>query len=368
MYNLSKVMKVIESNNLDCLLLVGSPNIKYLIRSNFEGSIALITKDGSKYLITPFLDLNRALNYVKGFEIYTWASKGAEGYDVPSDRVLTGKLSDVLINIIKREGCRVVGIDMGYMEPGFKELTERLGKEFTLKDVTKDILNARMIKESDEVSLMRKALEITEGAIKEVVNEIKDGMTELEVAGLLEYHMRKLGAEWFAFPTIVAYGINSSYPHAFATSQKVGKEGPIVMDLGAVYSCYSSDITRTITLGNDPELRRLIEVVAEAMHAGIDRAGPGVKASEVDKVVREFLSRHGLKKYFIHSTGHGVGIEVHEPPRLSPTSDTELKPGMVVTVEPGIYIRSKYGIRVENMVLITKGGAEVLNKLPEVLL
>ncbi|HHP51482.1 MAG TPA: aminopeptidase P family protein [Moorella mulderi] len=220
-------------------------------------------------------------------------------------------------------------------------------------------------KEPGEVENIEKALRIAEEGFGYIAERLQPGWRERDGALELEYFLGKRGSEGPAFPTIVASGPRSALPHGVASDRVLQPGDVVVLDFGATYGGYCSDFTRTLALGPvDPLWFKIHALVREAQEKAIDHIRAGIKAQEVDRVAREHLCRAGYGEYFVHGLGHGVGMEIHESPSLSPKSAEELQPGMVITVEPGVYLPGKGGVRLEDMVLVQEGGAEVLTRAP----
>ncbi len=230
-------------------------------------------------------------------------------------------------------------------------------------------LVVRAVKDKEEIEIIKKNLLLSDEAFLYTLRVIKPGMTEIEVAAEFEYYSRKKGAEGVSFPTIVASGSRSSIPHAIASNKVINNNEPIVIDFGIKLDRYCTDTTRTVFVGKPSDkFVETYKIVLDAMNEGIAMIKEGVKASDVDSKVRGYLAKYGLDKYFLHGTGHGVGLEIHEIPTLNEASNDVLGEGMVVTVEPGVYFKNEFGIRIENMVLVKKNSAEVLTTLPTELL
>jgi len=240
-------------------------------------------------------------------------------------------------------------------------------KSFCHKDVDMVPANGcvdalRAIKEPGELKLMREALRLDLKAYHAIERWIKPGVTEFDLLHRLEAFIRKEGVV-FAFDPIIASGPNSAYPHARVTERKLCHKEPVLIDLGMDYKGYKSDLTRMFFLDTMPtSYKEVLSVVSDAQHEAFKVIRPGVRARDVDAVVRNYLKKYDLAANFTHSLGHGVGMEVHEAPRLSLSSDAILQENMVCTVEPGVYFPGKYGIRLEEMVLVTKKGCEVLTR------
>lgn len=227
----------------------------------------------------------------------------------------------------------------------------------------------RQLKDEDELAIMREAAQIGCQLFDEILTVISPGMTEIEVAAELEFRARRKGAEGMSFETIVASGARSALPHGRATGTKLPRKGFLTMDFGVMWKGYCSDMTRTVYLGS-PSLREraVYQTVLEAEGAGIAAVEAGVECGVVDEAARRVLRAQGLADYFTHSTGHGVGLEIHEGPRVGAKQKTRLAPGMVITIEPGVYLAGEFGIRIEDMVVVGRGGREILTPATKALI
>lgn len=224
----------------------------------------------------------------------------------------------------------------------------------------------RFVKDENEIARIRDAGRVTVEAFEEVLPEIRPGVKESDLAAELEYRMRRKGAEGAAFETIVASGPRGAYPHARATGKLLQKCELVILDLGAILGGYAADMTRTLYLDKpDKRVRSLYNAVLEAQRQGVEALRPGVAAGRVDAAARRVLRQRSLSRYFTHSTGHGVGLEVHEKPRVARGEKTRLEPGCVVTVEPGIYLQDFGGIRIEDTVHVGADGPEILTPAPK---
>jgi Xaa-Pro aminopeptidase len=227
----------------------------------------------------------------------------------------------------------------------------------------------RTVKDGDELALMAEAARTGCKLFEHVLGVLRPEIAEIEVAAELEYQARKLGAEGMSFETIVAAGSRSAMPHGRATSAPLPRRGFVTMDFGIIHKGYCSDMTRTVFLGKPkPEERKVYEAVLEAQENAVHAVAPGASCAEVDEAARSVLRREGLAEFFTHSTGHGVGLEIHEPPRVGAGQTTRLEPGMVITIEPGIYLAGKFGIRIEDIVAVTGSGGQVLTPAPKALI
>jgi Xaa-Pro aminopeptidase len=219
----------------------------------------------------------------------------------------------------------------------------------------------RWIKDTDEITKMRRAAALGCRLFEEMLGVMEPGMTESAVAAELEYRARLAGAEAMSFATIVASGERSALPHGHATSARLLRRGFVTLDFGVVLDGYCSDMTRTVHMGRaTDEERTVYDAVLAAQEAGVAAVHAGVSGGDVDEAARSVLRAARLDKWFTHSTGHGVGLEIHEGPRLAARQKQELGAGMVVTIEPGVYMPGKFGVRIEDMVLVTARGAEIL--------
>jgi Xaa-Pro aminopeptidase len=240
-------------------------------------------------------------------------------------------------------------------------LSKILPSGFLLREAPPLVEQARMIKDATEIELIRRAVRLGSSLFDRILKEVRPGVRETEVAAELEYAARKCGAEAMSFPTIVGAGPRSALPHARASQAAIPPSGFVVCDFGVILAGYCSDMSRTVYVGKPTaEARKFYQAVRDAQQAAIEAVRPGVSASEVDQAARKLLRREGLSKYFTHSTGHGVGLEIHEAPRLAAGQGEILRPGMVMTIEPGVYIPVKWGVRIEDMVVVTEHGCEVL--------
>ena len=225
------------------------------------------------------------------------------------------------------------------------------------------------MKDEDELALIAEAAQVGCKLFEHVLGMMRPGIPETEVAAELEHKARVLGAEGMSFETIVASGERSAMPHGRATAAALPRSGFVTLDFGIILKGYCSDMTRTVFLGRPkPGERSVYEAVLEAQEAAVEVVAPGASCAEVDEAARSILKREGLAEAFSHSTGHGVGLEIHEPPRVGAGQSTRLLPGMVITIEPGVYLAGKFGVRIEDMVAVTRTGGQVLTPAPKALI
>lgn len=347
---LARLRAKMIADGADGVLVTKPENMQYF--SGFTGGEgALVITEAEAILITDFRYTEQAEKETEGFAI------------VRQEQALTADAATIL----KRCGQKIL------IEQNHMQLETYLALKNALTDtewLPTELDSLRTIKDEKEVELIRKAVRISDQAFSEVTSIIKAGMTEIEVAAELEYQMRKLGSERPAFQTIVASGVRGSLPHGTA-SDKVIQEGELVtMDFGAVYKGYHSDITRTVCIGKASQKQKeLYHIVLDAQLSGVAAVHAGRKNNAVDAAARYVIIQNGYAKEFGHGLGHGVGLEIHEWPRLSPkAAPMTLESGMIVTVEPGIYIPDWGGIRIEDTVLVTSNGCDILTQSTKKLL
>jgi Xaa-Pro aminopeptidase len=264
--------------------------------------------------------------------------------------------------IAKRKRLKRIGFEPAWLRVDqFDQLKKALPTGTSLHSTANVVEDLRAIKSASEIALIRRSVMANSEAFRRVLRRVRPRQSELEISAELDYQMRVLGAEKPAFDTIVAAGVRSALPHAHPTTQRLEGNEILLIDMGAMLNGYASDMTRVVYLGDPPKrVREMYRAVAEAQLAGIDAVRPGVAASKVDAAARNVLKRYKLDREFIHSTGHGLGLEIHESPKLGKKDKTKLKAGMAITIEPGAYIEGFGGVRIEDTVLVTETGCEVL--------
>lgn len=272
---------------------------------------------------------------------------------------------DVTADAIKKARVKRVGFNPEQMSLSTHKALSKHLKPVKLVATDDPISPLRRCKDAYEVRKMRQAIEVAEQAFQRVRRWLKPGLTEREIAAKLVYEMQRAGAQGETFPSIVASGPNSSIPHAMPGSRKLKKNEVLLFDWGAHVDWYGSDLTRVVWLGSIPRrLRKVFEVVREAHDKAIEAVRAGITAHELDRVARSVIEKAGFGKRFNHALGHGLGMVAHEVPRVGKGTETVLEPGMVITIEPGVYLPGVGGIRLEDDVLVTKRGCEVLTTLP----
>jgi Xaa-Pro aminopeptidase len=328
---------------IDGILITSPYNRRYI--SNFTGSAGVVLiSTHSAQLITDFRYIEQASKQCEGFEVVRFANT------IPQE----------VSQQAKKLGIKRLGFEEDYLTfSSFKAYEKEVEAE--LVPVSGVVEKLRLIKTDAEIKILKEAADIADAAFKYILDFIRPGKTELEVSNELEFFMRRAGAASSSFDTIVASGYRGALPHGVASDKVIESGDFITLDFGAYYKGYVSDITRTIAVGEpDAKLKEIYEIVLEAQLKGIDGFKPGMTGLEADALTRDYITEKGYGEYFGHSTGHGIGLEVHEGPALSVKSSFILEPGMVVTCEPGIYIPGLGGIRIEDDTLITKDGNETL--------
>ncbi|MBN2712081.1 MAG: aminopeptidase P family protein [Planctomycetes bacterium] len=344
---LSSLRKAMSRAGIGAYIATCPEDVHYLSGFTGDDTILLITNK-KQLLITDFRYMEEAQSSASLFEPSIWA-KSQMGF--------AGSL-------VKSFNIKKAGYAPSSISAKSFQMMKKAARGVDFKDCDELVSGLRIIKSPWEMKKMRAALRCAETAFERLKSRIKAGMTETEVKLDLEWEMRRLGAEGVAFDTIVAAGANSSLPHAHAGKRKVLPGKPLLIDFGARKDRYNSDLTRVLFLGSIPKLwEQRYQLVREAHLAGKSVLGPGVTCRDADLAARAVFSREGCAEKFGHSLGHGVGLAVHEQPRLSKVSPVELRPGMVVTVEPGLYYPSSGGIRIEDMYLIVDNGAKRISRL-----
>lgn len=343
MKKIEKLRSAFEKLGIDGILITSPYNRRYM--TNFTGSAGVVLiGSGNAQLITDFRYIEQA-------------TKQCEGYEIIQHK---GSIPDEVAEQVKKLGIKKLGFEQDHLSySSFKAYEKAVGAE--LVPVSGVVEKLRLIKTESEIKILKEAADIADAAFKHILEFIRPGVTELEVSNELEFFMRKAGATSSSFDIIVASGYRSALPHGVA-SEKIIETGDFVtLDFGAYYKGYVSDITRTVAVGKpDDKLKEIYDIVMEAQLRGMAGIKPGMTGKEADALTRNFIAEKGYGENFGHSTGHGIGLEVHEGPALSIKSDIVLEPGMVVTVEPGIYIPGLGGVRIEDDTLITKDHNETL--------
>ncbi|RDW21952.1 M24 family metallopeptidase [Oceanobacillus chungangensis] len=343
MDKLEKLRKALEANELDAIIIESPINRRYITGFTGTSGVAIVSKADNRF-ITDFRYTEQATAQAQGYKII----EHKQGINVE----IKAQLNEMNV---KRVGFEKDYVTYSQFESYQKEFDVEL---IPVSGILEEI---RLIKDNDELALLKKAAEIADDAFEHIQSFIKPGVREIEISNELEFFMRKQGATASSFDTIVASGLRSALPHGVASSKEIQSGELVTLDYGAIYEGYCSDITRTVAVGEiSNKLRTIYDTVLEANIQGIKGIKPGITGKEADALTRDYITEKGFGQYFGHSTGHGIGLEVHEGPALSSRSDVTLKTGMIVTVEPGIYIAGVGGCRIEDDLVITENGNERL--------
>jgi Xaa-Pro aminopeptidase len=338
-------------HRLDALLVTHPPNLRYLC--GFTGSSgALLLTEKKAVFITDGRYTEQARSEVRSAKIVI----ARQGPLAAAATWLSAQLKK------GRRASSKIGIEGEHMTVAARSrLSEIMPSGFRLREAPALVEQARMVKDQEEIACLRAAVLLGASLFDRALEVIRPGVREAEVAAEMEYAARKAGAQEMSFTTIIASGERSALPHGRASQTAIPAQAFVVCDFGVILSGYCSDMTRTVFVGRpSAEARGVYLAVKQAQQAAVDAVRAGISVGEVDRAARKSLQKSGLAKYFTHSTGHGVGLEIHEAPRVA-TGQTEiLEPGMVITIEPGVYVPGKWGVRIEDMVVVTEGGCEVL--------
>lgn len=356
-----RLAEAFEKEKLNSFLVTHMPNVRYLC--GFTGSAGVLAIKDKKFVL--FTDGR-----------YTHQAR----QESVGARVVIAKVAALTAAaewIVEGRRAMSAGFEAEHMAFAALRGLHKLVPGLRLKPTSGIVERLRMVKDSDEIQQTRAAVNLASQVFEAIVAEIKPGVAESSIAAEIEYLCRRMGAEGMSFDTLVAAGKRSALPHGVATGNQVPGNGFVILDFGVILGGYCSDMTRTVHVGRpSADVRDVYDAVLKAQLAGIAAVRPGARPEEVDSAARKVLEKARLGRYFTHSTGHGVGLEIHEPPglrrvakskkypnqRSKPTQgrrDT-LQPGMVITIEPGAYLPGKGGVRIEDMVLVTEGGCEVL--------
>jgi len=357
----SRLRSALEENHLDSLLVTHLPNIRYLC--GFTGSAGvLLVADRGCILFTDGRYRTQAKEEVDGANVDKVGIVIARKSPLlaAADWLIAHKRSSTPASLARVS----VGIEPESITAGMRDRLASMLKgriKVRLLSAPPLIERARMVKDAAEILLIRQAVELGASLFLIARKKIGPGVSEAEVAAAMEYQARRAGAEAMSFPTILASGTRSAIVHGRASNARIPRRGFVVCDFGVILAGYCSDRTRTVHVGRpSTEARQLYDAVLEAQQAAIAAVRPGVTAAEVDGAARRVLRKRKLARYFTHSTGHGLGLEIHEAPRLAEGQAQQLEPGMVVTIEPGAYIPGECGVRIEDVVVVTPSGCEVL--------
>ena len=345
---IKRVIEKIQEQNLDGFLFSSFPNVFYL--SGFKSSNAyVIITPTDKYFFTDARYFEGAKEKLKGWNV-----------------ILLKEGLKQLVEFLKDENFQAVGFEKDKWTLSFYDkfaVKNQLDK--ILKGYEGFLNDVLMIKTEEEIKTIREAVEKTDKIFEKILPKIKEAKTELDVRRMIIDEIFKQGGTGESFPAIVASGKASAVPHWETSNNPIQWNQPLLIDMGMVYNGYCSDFTRTVMIGKvDDEIEKIYNIVKEANLAATEAVKAGVEIKQIDLAARNVIERYGYGDYFIHSTGHGIGIEIHEEPRIFKNNTDTLKENTVFTIEPGIYLPGKGGVRLENVVVARKEGAEVLTKTP----
>ncbi len=321
-------------------------DVFYLSGFPSEGCFMLASAAGDT-LFAPLLLADHARESIKGDSL---------------ELIYKGSLWKGLEEAIKKGKLKKIGFDTSKLTVSTHQaLCKFEGVEWVA--LPELVLSQRMVKDPEEIKVISEACHITHQSCMKMFRQLEVGMTESEVSYQLENLFHAAGSPKVAFETIVAFGENAAFPHHVVTTKKLTKNTTVLMDIGCSMGGYKSDLTRTFFFGKiTPRFQKIYDIVKQAQSQGVAAVRVGVTAGEIDAVCRDHIKKEGYGDYFIHGTGHGVGIDIHEPPRLGMTSKEVLQENMIVTVEPGIYLQGEFGVRIEDTLLVQKNGCRVLTK------
>ncbi|RFA32793.1 Xaa-Pro dipeptidase [Virgibacillus dokdonensis] len=351
MSKLTKLKQALEAKKLDGILISSGINRRYMTGFTGTAGVALISLTDARF-ITDFRYTNQANEQIADFTVV----EHKQG------------LNEEIKQQLKIMGIKKLGFEQDHVT--YSEYTTFNDTfEVELIPVNNMVESLRIFKTNDELAIMKKAAKIADDAFDHIQSYIKPGVREIDISNELEFFMRKQGATSSSFDIIVASGYRSALPHGVASNKKIQSGELVTMDYGALYQGYCSDITRTVAVGEiNDQLHSIYHIVLEAQLRGVTAIKPGVTGKEADAATRDYIKENGYGEFFGHSTGHGLGMEVHEAPSLSFKSEKPLEKGMVVTVEPGIYIPEVGGCRIEDDVVLTETGNERLTLAPKELI
>ena len=340
----------LSQSGLDALLVTGQKNIYYL--TDFWGTNA-----------TVFITKNRRL-FLTDSRYTLIAKQSVHGFDIIESK---DPLKDI-VKIIEADKLETIGFD-NQVSFAYYQGLQAIFEGYTLSPQSNFMEELRMIKDEKELATIRKACSISDRAFTDVLDFIKPGQTtELQVANFLDFRMREYGASGISFESIIASGYRSAMPHGVASEKVIQSGETLTMDFGCYYNHYVSDMTRTIHIGDTTdEEREIYDIVLRSNQALIDAAKAGMTRRDYDKVARDVIVEAGYSDYFTHGIGHGIGLDIHEIPYFG-NSDETIEAGMVLTDEPGVYLADKYGVRIEDDIIITENGCELITLAPKELI
>jgi len=351
---LGQVQAAIAERRLHALLVSYLPNIRYLCGFTGGAGVLVITAR-DKILFTDGRYTEQAKKEVKGATVKI---------------VKKAALAAAAEWLKKHASLRRIGFESAHTTVAERALLAKtIGRSANLVAGPPIVEPLRMIKDAEEIACIRAACQLGVQLFSKVKGKLRPGVTESALAGELEFAARQAGVDQMAFPTIIAAGERSALPHGRASNAPISQSGFVVCDFGVILAGYCSDMTRTVHVGHPQSAARsTYEAVREAQQAALDAVKPGATTGEVDQAARKLLYNRKLGEFFTHSTGHGLGLEIHESPKIAAAQKEVLRPGMVITIEPGVYLPGKWGVRIEDTVVVTETGCEILTACPKDLL
>jgi Xaa-Pro aminopeptidase len=351
MSRIEKIREILDELSLDAFYITHIPNIRYITGFSGSSAFVLITKN-QNYFLTDFRYKEQSAEQVKGFDI-----------------IINYLANEEMKKLFEKHGFKKVGFESTHLTVHQLENLEKNFAGVSFKPVAERIEKLTMVKTPDEVAKVKKAIEISDKTFSKLLEIIKPGMTEKDVSAEITYWHKKFGAEKDSFDPIVASGWRGALPHGIASDKVINVGEMVTLDFGCVYDGFCSDITRTISVGEpSDEMKKIYNIVLESQLKAIDTAKTGITTKELDSSARDYIKSKGYGEKFGHGLGHGLGIEVHEMPSVSQRMDMKLEEGVIVTIEPGIYVENLGGVRIEDDVVIKNGGCEVMNKSPKELI
>jgi Xaa-Pro aminopeptidase len=346
-----KLRKLLQKSGVETLLVTSFPNVTYLTGFTGDDSHLLFTRT-DQILISDTRYTTQIEEECPGLDVHI--------------RAASESMLDAAVNLSKEAKLSRLGIEGDSMLVGYHQRLAQKAQKLELVTTTALVEQLRMIKDKEEVAEIRRAVTIAEKAFAVVRAALRPEQTEKEVADALEHQMRLFGGSGASFPPIVGVGDRSALPHYRPGNQRIVDGDFVLIDWGAIGRLYMSDLTRTLVTGKiPPKLQRIYGVVLKAQMQAIDAIRPGKTCGEIDAVARGIIEKAGFGKQFGHGLGHGLGLQIHEAPRFAVKQTTKLEPGMVMTVEPGIYLPGFGGVRIEDDVLVTRSGCEMLTSVPK---
>ncbi len=346
-----RLISLFVQHKIEALLITSLPNVHYL--SGFSGSNGAVLLTAARAVL--FTDPR-----------YQTQAPLQSDCEI---KIAKGPLLLQIIKTAKKRKIVRLGFERSRISFENYDTLKREAPQIKLVPTPGLVEQLRMVKSAAELGAIKTSVELNSAALEKALEAFRPEMTESDLAAEIDYRMRQLGADGTAFDTIVAAGTRSALPHAHPTGRPIGANQLLLIDMGAMVAGYASDMTRTFAVGRiAPQAKRIYRAVLESQLAAIDAVKAGVPASRVDRAARDVLKRYGFDQFFIHSTGHGLGLEIHETPRIGKKEPTRLQAGMAITIEPGVYVEEFGGVRIEDTVVVTETGCAVLTPTKKELL